>query len=99
LETEMLLHRLWYDLRSQALFERRLTEDVRKVNQDMEDMVWKIVERYSELGGTTPKVTPKAAYALLDGLFQTALAKVISADRTAIPELTDELRRLLPVIA
>jgi hypothetical protein len=37
-------------------------------------------------------------YALFDGLFQNALLKHLSNDNGAIPELLEEVRRLLPTI-
>jgi len=96
--TETHLHRLWYDLRSQALFEEALLEDVRKIDSDLEQMIWRVVERYAELGGSTPKLSSKVFYAIFDGLFQIALAQVIAGDTNAIPELETELRELLPVL-
>jgi len=97
LETK--LHRLWYELRSQALFDEVLREDVQQIDQDLENMIWRIVERYAHLGGSRPKVTPAAFYAVVDGLFQSALARVISGDTQGAIDLEDELRKLLPIVA
>ena len=96
--TETHLHRLWYDFRSQALFEEALLEEVRKIDADLEKMIWRVVERYAELGGSTPKLSSKVLYDIFDGLFQAALAQVIAGDSNAIPELETELRKLLPVL-
>ncbi|MGH1482834.1 MAG: TetR/AcrR family transcriptional regulator [Geminicoccales bacterium] len=95
LMTESHLHRLWYDLRSQAMFEDALAEDVRKIDSDLENMVWKIVERYAALGNGSPKLSSKAYYALFDGLFQNALARVIAGEKDAILEINSELRQSL----
>ena len=67
------MHRLWYDLRTQAMFEERLREAVVMIDRTLEQMIWRVVERYAELAGRPAALTAAAAYALLDGVFQQAL--------------------------
>ncbi|BCH21177.1 TetR family transcriptional regulator [Mesorhizobium sp. L-8-3] len=93
------MHRLWYDLRSQAMFEDAFRQDVTEIDKSLEDMVWRVASRFAELGGREPAVTPAALYAVFDGLFQKYLLKHLSGDSEAIPELLSEVRRLLPLIA
>jgi AcrR family transcriptional regulator len=93
------MHRLWYDLRSQAMFEDAFREDVAEIDKSLEDMVWRVASRFAELGGRQPAVSSAALYALFDGLFQKHLLKHLSNDRDAIPQLLSEVRRLLPLIA
>ncbi|WP_108859129.1 TetR/AcrR family transcriptional regulator [Ruegeria sp. Alg231-54] len=95
---ETKLHRLWYDLRSQALFDDVLQNDVRQIDRDLEDMTWWIVERYALLKNGSPILSSRAIYAAIDGLFQEALARVVSGDANGAAELENELRKLLPVI-
>ncbi|WP_298854768.1 TetR/AcrR family transcriptional regulator [uncultured Ruegeria sp.] len=95
---ETKIHRLWYDLRSQALFDKVLWTDVKQIDSDLENMVWRIIERYARLGNSTPKLTPNAAYAAIDGLFQAALVRFVSGEEDADTELADELRKLMRVI-
>ena len=90
------MHRLWYDLRAQALFEDAFRNDVVEIDKSLERMIWRIVSRYAELGGTHPALSSSVLYALFDGLFQSALLKHLSGDNGAIGELLDEARRLLP---
>ncbi|WP_120499574.1 TetR/AcrR family transcriptional regulator [Roseovarius sp. EL26] len=99
LVAETHLHRLWYDLRSQALFEAALRDDVQKIDSDLEQMIWRVVARYAEMEGGSPKLSPKALYALFDGLFQAALAQVVAGEDTAVSEMEKELRALFPAIA
>lgn len=99
LREEAGMHRLWYDLRAQALFEDVFREDVTEIDQSLEDMVWRVASRYAELGGRQPAVSRAALYAVFDGLFQKYLLKYLSNDRRAIPDLLDEVRRLLPMVA
>jgi AcrR family transcriptional regulator len=98
LRTEASMHRLWYDLRSQAMFEAAFRKDVLEIDKSLEAMIWRIASRYAELGGTRPASSPAALYALFDGLFQSALLKHLADDEKAIPELLAEVRRLLPTI-
>jgi AcrR family transcriptional regulator len=98
LRKEARMHRLWYDLRAQALFEDAFRKDVVEIDKSLENMIWRIASRYAELGGKSPAVSAGVLYALFDGLFQSALLKFLSKDDGAIPELLDEVRRLLPTI-
>lgn len=92
------MHRLWYDLRSQALFEPALRDDVRFIDDSLEDMVWRVASRYAELGGTQVRISKTALYAVFDGLFQKHLMRYLSGDDSAVPELIGEVRRLLPMV-
>jgi len=91
--------RLWYDLRTQALFEDAFREDVVEIDQSLEAMIWRIAARFAELGNRHPTLSPRALYALFDGLFQRCLLKHLSGDPTAIPTLLDDVKALLPTIA
>lgn len=93
------VHSLWYDLRAQALFEPSLRTDVEAIDRLLEAMVWRIVSRYAELGGSQPRVASSQTYALLDGLFQKHLLWHISGDTDGIDSMTREVRQLLPMLA
>ncbi|MDT7614156.1 MAG: hypothetical protein QOF00_1603 [Pseudonocardiales bacterium] len=69
------MHRLWYDLRSQALFEESFREDVLEIDATLERMIWRIVSRYSELTGVAVLTSESMTYAMFDGLFQQALLR------------------------
>jgi AcrR family transcriptional regulator len=90
------LHRLWYDLRNQALFEERFRADAEDIDQSLRRMIWRIVSRYAELSGRGLAVTPAFAYAVLDGVFQHALLRHLAGDATAADELDAGVRLLLP---
>ncbi|AJT41708.1 TetR/AcrR family transcriptional regulator [Psychromicrobium lacuslunae] len=92
------MHRLWYDLRGQSLFEPAFREDVAEIDGSLEKMIWRIVSRYAELSGSQCGLSPAAAYAVFDGLFQHALLKFFSADASAGEELQIAVRALLPDI-
>lgn len=101
LRDEAPLHRLWYDLRSQAMFEEAFRADVALIDKSLEKMVWKVLSRLASLRGQTEQLpSPSLAYATLDGLFEQALLRHLSGDRKAVANLkrdvADLLARLLP---
>jgi AcrR family transcriptional regulator len=99
IHNEAPMHRLWYDLRAQALFEDAFRDDVLAIDRSLEAMVWRIVTRYAELGGKRPILSASAFYAIFDGLFQKALLKHFAGDESAIAALLDEVKALLPMAA
>jgi TetR/AcrR family transcriptional repressor of bet genes len=90
------MHRLWYDLRSQAMFETSLRDAVLLIDKTLEDMIWRVVQRYADLAGHQPAVAPATAYALLDGLFQQALLAHVCGRKKALDELAERVRELMP---
>ncbi|MGE0279311.1 MAG: TetR/AcrR family transcriptional regulator [Rhizobiaceae bacterium] len=99
LRTEAHMHRLWYDLRSQALFEDAFRDDVKEIDQSLENMIWRIASRYAELGGKTIGVSKKALYAVFDALFQRHLMEFLSGNQSAGDELQKEVRAILLLVA
>ncbi len=74
------MHRLWYDLRTQAMFDPALREAVLAIDATLEEMIWRVLSRYAELSGGTLAVTSGNAYAMLDGLFERALLRHLAGD-------------------
>ncbi len=93
------MHRLWYDLRAQALFESAFRADVTAIDRSLEEMVWRVASRYAELGGRTIGVSPETLYAVFDGLFQKYLLRHIDGDAGAIAHLSAEVRKVMPLVA
>jgi len=93
------MHRLWYDIRAQALFEAAFREDVAEIDKSLENMIWRIVCRFPELTGEPQTMPPSVIYALLDGLFQQCLLKHLSGDPGAIAQLQADVRLVVSKIA
>ena len=83
------MHRLWYDLRSQALFEASFREDVLEIDAMLERMIWRVLSRYAELVGAEIAGASPAVYAMFDGLFQQALLRQLAGAEGATDELRD----------
>ncbi len=92
------LHRLWYDMRSQSMFEEAFRADVLDIDDALRSMIWRVVDRYAQLADQRPSVTPTAAYAIFDGLFQRALLRHLSGHADALDELATEIRSLLSTL-
>jgi len=91
------MHCLWYDLRTQSMFEERLREAVVHIDKTLEEMIWRVVSRYAELAGRQPAMTPSAAYGVLDGLFQQALLGHVAGDASALDTLVGQVHALMPL--
>jgi AcrR family transcriptional regulator len=98
LRDEAKMHRLWYDLRNQSLFDDAYQTDVREIDESLERMIWRIVSAYSELSGAPVLLSRAAAYAVYDGLFQHALSEYLAGDEQAAVVLEQDVQRLLELV-
>jgi TetR/AcrR family transcriptional repressor of bet genes len=92
------MHCLWYDLRSESMFEPGLREAVTLIDRTLEEMIWRVVSRFAELAGRDVRLTPATAYALLDGLFQQSLLGRIAGRPDALDELVGQVRDVMPLM-
>ena len=90
------MHRLWYDLRTQSMFEEPLRAAVAEIDQTLLEMIWRVVARYAELAGRPAAVEPAAAYGMLDGLFQQALLR--HHQELPLDGLVDQVRAVMPLM-
>ena len=90
------MHRLWYDLRAQSMFEEQLRDDVAAIDQLLEQMIWRILTRYADLIGGTPTVDSPTAYAMIDGLFEQAVVGYAADPEKVADLLTDRVQQVLP---
>lgn len=81
------MHRLWYDLRTQSMFEPELREAVLEIDHTLELMIWRIVRRYADLRGGEPAFSSPTTYALFDGLFEKGLLSYLTGDPVALDDL------------
>jgi TetR/AcrR family transcriptional repressor of bet genes len=98
LDDAPLMHRLWYDLRSQSMFEESLREAVTQIDQSLEDMIARVVNRYAELAGTEPAIAAPVAYGMFDGIFQQALLGHLNGRDGALDDLRNQVVGLMPML-
>jgi hypothetical protein len=58
-------------------------------------MIWRVISRYASFGGFSIALSPGAAYAILDGLFQQALLHHLAGDEDAAEVLRANVVRVL----
>ncbi|MET9629696.1 TetR/AcrR family transcriptional regulator [Lentzea sp. NPDC006480] len=92
------LHRLWYDLRDQSLYEEYFRADVLEIDGHREDMVWRVISRYAELREGTPATSPGTAYVTLDGIFQRALLHHFTGNAETVASLRAELPGVIDLL-
>lgn len=92
------MHRLWYDLRTQAMFSSALHADVLYIDSTLEDMIWRVLEHYSMLAGRPIAVSKGIAYAMLDGIFERALLRYLTGDGAILDELRATVHATLPSV-
>jgi AcrR family transcriptional regulator len=92
---EATMHRLWYDLRNQSLFDDSYRHDVLEIDQSLERMIWRIVTKYAELAEAPLAMPSGPAYAIFDGLFQQALLRHLAGSPDAATDLQDNVQRVL----
>src|SRR5882672_1809454 len=92
LRKEAPLHRLWYDLRAQSLFEEAFRADVAEIDKSLEKMIWRVMSRFAEITGEPVRLPSSVAYAMFDGLFQQGLSKHLSGDKKAVATMQSNVR-------
>jgi AcrR family transcriptional regulator len=95
---EATLHRLWYDLRNQSLFDDSYRHDVTEIDDSLERMIWRIVSKFAALAGTPLAVSSGPAYAVFDGLFQQALIRHLAGRADAARDLDENVQRVLDAL-
>jgi len=90
------MHKLWYDLRAQSMFEEQLRPDVEAIDKLLEEMIWRILSRYADLTETVPTVDAPTAYALVDGLFEQAVVGYAANPEKTPALLSDRIMQVLP---
>jgi AcrR family transcriptional regulator len=92
------MHRLWYDLRTQSMFDEALRPDVLYIDTTLEAMIWRVLTRYAELAESAIRVPSARAYAMLDGVFERTLLQHSAGETTALDELRSTTVDTLPLL-
>lgn len=90
------MHRLWYDVRAESMFEPDLREDVLFIDDTLEAMIARVLVRYAALAGRPLGIDHATAYAMMDGVFERALLRHLSGDTEALPILRATAVATLP---
>lgn len=90
------MHRLWYDLRNQSMFDEDFHADVTEVDSSLEVMIWSIVSTYAAFHTTEIALPRRTVYALFDGLFQQCLLDIHTGSTDALATLQQGVWQLFP---
>lgn len=90
------MHRLWYDLRTQSMFEESFRADVLAIDATVGRMIERITNRYAELAGRELATSEGLNYAMFDGIFLHALMQHLAGREDAAATLRAQVLRLLP---
>lgn len=90
------MHRLWYDLRNQSLFDSDFQADVAEVDESLERMIWRIVTTYAGFLGAEVALSQDAVYAVFDGMFAQALLGIHAGNTDAVATLQEGVWQLMP---
>ena len=77
-------HRLWYDIRTQALFDEQFHDVVEEIEQELVAMIGRLLDHLE-----CTAVAPQDAYIALDGTFRFHLYRALRSE----PAAADELRQ------
>lgn len=83
--------RLWYDLRTQSVFETAFRDDVLSIDERLLTTATRITDRYAELAGGAVLVSPRVAYGIIDGICQRALIGHLRGEPDAVSDVTKGL--------
>ena len=92
MRAEATMHRLWYDLRAQSLFEEAFRADVAEIDKSLEKMIWRVMSRVAELAGEPLRLPANVLYATFDGIFQQCLLKHLAGDKKAVAAMQKDVR-------
>jgi TetR/AcrR family transcriptional regulator, transcriptional repressor of bet genes len=98
LRDEAPMHRLWYDLRTQSMFEEALREAVTMIDRTLAEMIWRVVTRYAELAGRPVSTSQDTAYGVLDGVFAQALLALDRDPEAALDRVAGQVHALMPML-
>ena len=96
LEQDAKMHRLWYDLRNQSLFDLSFRDNVAEIDGSLERMIGRIVSTYASLSGDELAFSQRENYAILDGIFQQGLLRYLAGEDRALGDTKGAVERILP---
>jgi hypothetical protein len=80
------------------MFDGELLADVLEIDRALEQMVWRVLDRYAELSGRPPAFSAATSYALLDGIFEKAVLAHLAEDPAAPRDLRARALEIMPVL-
>ena len=93
------MHRLWYDLRSQSMFEPGLREAVTLIDRTLEEMIWRVVSRYRRTRRPgSPAQRPRGLRACWTAFSSRLCSATLAGRADALDELCQQVRDVMPLM-
>lgn len=87
-------HRLFYDIRSQAMFDVRFQATMSSIEAALIDMSGKFITRLRQTGVKTIDVNPTELYIIGDGIFRFYLHRKFDGDPAAVTQFRKSLMKV-----
>lgn len=99
-EDDAVTHRLWYDIRSQSLFDEDFHVVANEIEQALIDMIGRLMARLPN-AAQSPNAESKTlqAYYLLDGSFRTNLQRQLQGEANTAQRFRKELQAMFECLA
>lgn len=98
LVTDSAEHRLWYDLRTQSMFDDQVRDAVAAIDGGRADKVWTIVSRFADLSEVPVVCSRAVAYQVFDGVLQHHVVAHAVGDEKAPSRLSGAIREALGLL-
>ena len=92
------MHRLWYDLRTQSMFDDQLRDAVTVIDKTLEEMIWRVVSRYAELAGRPADSSPRSLTACSTGCSSRRFWPTSAGTPRCSTALAGQVRAVMPLM-
>ncbi|HEY8606051.1 MAG TPA: TetR/AcrR family transcriptional regulator [Noviherbaspirillum sp.] len=95
IEEQADVHRLWYDVRAQAMFDPAFRPLVEELESKLVELTARFLDRLQEFGMKGVPTDALATYLLMDGWFRYCLQRHLGGDTASCSELVRRLRQMM----
>lgn len=97
-DDQAMSHRLFYDIRSQAMFDARFQTTLNTIEAALVGMSQKLITRLKQTGVKTIDVNPTELYIIGDAIFRFYLHRKCDGDQTAIADFRKTLTKIFETV-
>lgn len=93
-DSQAMSHRLFYDIRSQAMFDAKFQATMSSIEAALVDMSGQFITRLRQMGVKTIDVSPTELYIIGDGILRFYLQRKFNGDQTASTHFRKSLMKV-----
>jgi AcrR family transcriptional regulator len=91
-------HRLWFDIRAQAMFDNRFHSALNEIEAALIGMSERFCTRLTQTGAQVINLTPAELYIVVDGFFRFYLQRRLTGDLRATSDFRKALRKTFKLV-